>query len=99
MEGVFKDVMVLWVLAEEYSTWIFQGDDFWIYFRVQLFPWFDSGTCYVSLPRPLCVELFVFSVMLGSTLDTFSLLRCCRVVVKVFLPMTLTVLRWTALCR
>ena len=43
MEGVFKDVMVLWVLAEEYSTWIFLGDDFWIYFRVQLFPWFDSG--------------------------------------------------------
>ena len=77
----------------------FSGDDFWIYFRVQLFPWFDSGYMLRQFTAAFVRVLFVFSVMLGSTLDTFSLVLCCRVVVKVFLLMTLTVLRWTALCR
>ena len=70
MEGVVKDAMVLWVLAEEYSTWIFLGDDFWIYFRVQLFPWFDSGYMLRQSTAAFVCVLFVFSVMLGSTLDT-----------------------------
>ena len=86
VEGVFKDVMVLWVLAEEYSTWIFLGDGFWIYFRVQLFPWCHSGYMLRQSTAAFVRVLFVFSVMLGSTLDTFSLVLCCRVVVKVFLP-------------
>ena len=42
----------------------------------------------------------VFSAELGSTLDTCCLVLCDVVwVVKVSLPMALTILRWTALCR
>ena len=55
MEGVFKDVMVLWVLAEEYSTWIFLGYDFWFISVFSSFLGLTVGTCYVSLPRPSCV--------------------------------------------
>ena len=58
----------------------FPGVDFWIYFRIQLFTWFDSG--YIYLPvfgglgsdpaidsRP-ALFVPVFSALLGSTVDT-----------------------------